>query len=59
MNIKCILKGHKRYEPNALKVNGFQKDLISLHDDLGEKLFAVNVCDRCGAVYSDLRKNKD
>lgn len=50
MKIKCLLFGHKKYSPNVLKENS----IISLHDALGEELVNINVCERCGAVFSDL-----
>lgn len=49
--IICWLLGHTAYRPNALNNCG----LVSLHDALGETLVTIDVCKRCGAVYSDLR----
>ena len=49
--IKCFFVGHKKYSPNALKGEEF----MELKDALGESLVKVNVCERCGAVYSNLR----
>ncbi len=51
MNIKCLLFGHKKYRPNCL--NG--TDIIEIKDMLGVKLVSVNICERCGAVYSNLK----
>jgi len=51
MNIKCLLFGHKKYRPQTLG----GADVIEVKDILDKHLFGINVCDRCGAVYSDLR----
>ena len=53
MNIKCILLGHIPYKPNVLNGNS----LLEVRDKLGASLVKVDVCSRCGAVYSNL-KNK-
>ena len=53
--ILCFFFGHVKYEPQILKISG-RKDIITLYDILGEKLVSINVCKRCGAVYSDLLK---
>lgn len=50
MKLKCLLFGHKRYSPNVLRGHS----LITLKDSLGSDLVSINVCERCGAVFSDL-----
>lgn len=52
MNIKCIVFGHKKYKIKSL---GFD-DLFTIRDALGVRLFAINVCERCGNVFTDLRR---
>lgn len=47
--IKCLLFGHKKYEPNALD----GEDFMTINDALGEKLISIHICQRCGAIYSD------
>ena len=51
--LKCKIFGHIKYNPNAL--NG--SDLLELNDYLDNSLVKVNVCARCGAVYSNLKTN--
>jgi hypothetical protein len=51
--IKCLLFGHKKYSPNAL--NG--ESIIEVKDYLHSTLVTINVCERCGEVYSNLRKD--
>ncbi len=46
--ILCFIKGHKRYTPKVLNGN----HIILLRDNLGESLVSIDVCERCGAVYS-------
>lgn len=46
--ILCLIKGHKRYAPKVLNGN----HIILLRDSLGESLVSIDVCKRCGAVYS-------
>ncbi len=48
----CWLFGHRKYDPQVLE----GKDFSTLRDALGSPLVSVNICERCGAVYSDLRK---
>jgi len=50
VKLKCLMFGHKKYSPKALE----NADLMSVHDSLGVKLVGVNICERCGRVYSDL-----
>ena len=50
MKLKCLLFGHKKYSPDALQ--GYS--LITLKDSLGSPLVNVDVCERCGTVFSDL-----
>jgi hypothetical protein len=50
--IICAFLGHKKYSPKCLEGN----DFITLKDDLDSKLVSINVCERCGAVYSDLKR---
>jgi len=52
MKLKCLLFGHKKYNPDMLN----NHDIIELKDALGVKLVSINICQRCGAVYSDLLK---
>ena len=47
----CKLKGHKKYDPNILNGN----DLMTISDSLGVSLVRINVCKRCGELYTDLR----
>ena len=46
--MKCLFLGHKRYSPKVLNGNHF----FLLRDSLGESLVSIDVCERCGAVYS-------
>lgn len=46
--IKCLLFGHEKYSPQIL--NG--KDIVLVNDALGAPLVSINVCKRCGKVYS-------
>jgi hypothetical protein len=55
INLKCMLYGHKKYNPHALKGS----NIWVLYNALGEKLVSINVCGRCGAVYSDLGRKYD
>ena len=47
--IICFLLGHKKYSINAIE----GADIIEIKDVLGNHLVGINVCSRCGAVYSD------
>lgn len=44
----CFLIGHKKF--NCF--DGY--DILTLNDREGKKLVSINVCKRCGGVYSDL-----
>ena len=55
IKLKCLLFGHKKYRPNCLGGHS----VIDIKDELGDDLFSINVCDRCGSVYSNLRGNDD
>ncbi len=46
--LKCLILGHKRYKPKVL--NGAH--IIMIRDNLGEPLVSIDVCERCGEVYS-------
>lgn len=46
--ITCLIKGHKKYNPDILKGSS----LIDLKDATGSHLVSINVCERCGKVYS-------
>lgn len=46
--LKCLILGHKRYTPKSLNGN----HIMLLRDNLGESLVAIDVCERCGTVYS-------
>jgi len=46
--IKCLLFGHKKYEPNVLNGN----DIILVRDIMNQPLVSINVCKNCGKVYS-------
>lgn len=46
--LKCLVLGHKQYKPTVLNGN----HIILLRDSLGESLVSIDVCERCGAVYS-------
>ena len=48
--IWCAIVGHKKYSPDALKGNEF----IELKDQLGHSLVKVNICERCGSIYTNL-----
>jgi len=50
VKLKCLLFGHKKYSPTALNSD----DLMTITDALGSKLVSINICERCGRVYSDL-----
>lgn len=47
--IICFIKGHKKYNPKAL--NGV--DVLTINDAMGVKLTSINICERCGKVYSE------
>jgi hypothetical protein len=56
MKLKCLLFGHVAYKPNALKDNnGNHCSIIEIKDALGCSLVKIEVCERCGAVFSDLK----
>jgi hypothetical protein len=58
MKIKCLLFGHKKYSPNILQGHS----MFTLKDAIGSDLVSIDVCERCGAVFSDLfltTHNKD
>jgi hypothetical protein len=44
----CWLFGHKKYNPKCLR----NKDFMVLRSD-GEKLVGINICERCGNLYTD------
>jgi len=46
--LKCLILGHKRYKPKSLNGN----HILLLRDDMGDSLVSVDICERCGAVYS-------
>jgi hypothetical protein len=46
--LKCLILGHKRFKPKSLNGN----HILLLRDDMGESLVSVDICERCGAVYS-------
>jgi hypothetical protein len=46
--IICKILGHKKYSPKALEGN----DLFEVKDSMGYTLVTINVCERCGKVYS-------
>jgi hypothetical protein len=46
--LKCLILGHKRYKPKSLNGN----HIILIRDSMGDKLVSIDVCERCGAVYS-------
>ena len=50
--IICLFIGHKKYDPNILGGN----DVLRISDALGSELVSINVCERCGAVYSNLKR---
>ena len=47
--IYCLLFSHKKYNPNALHGKSF----VTLTDELGASLVEVNICRRCGNLYTD------
>jgi len=52
--ITCLILGHIKYEPAALR----DVDMVWVEDTLGQKLVGINTCQRCGGVYSDLFEEK-
>jgi len=46
--LKCLILGHKRFKSKSLNGN----HILLLRDDMGESLVSVDICERCGAVYS-------
>lgn len=51
-SILCYFLGHVKYVPEHL--HDFPFTLLLLNDIDGSPLVKVNVCSRCGVVYSDL-----
>jgi len=49
--IICLIKGHKRYSPQALKGVA----LMEIKDALAQSLVKVHVCQRCKAVYAEFQ----
>jgi hypothetical protein len=47
--LKCWFLGHKKYNPKSLR----NEDFMVLRDDLGQKLITVNICARCGSLYTN------
>jgi hypothetical protein len=48
--IICWLFGHKKYNPKVLKGG----DFLWMEDELNQKLISINICKRCGELYTDL-----
>ncbi len=46
----CKIIGHKKYKVYNIEC----ADMLTIKDSLGANLVSINVCKRCGAVYSDL-----
>jgi len=58
MKLKCLLFGHKKYSHNVFQGHS----LITFKDSLGSDIVNIDVCERCGAVFSNLlltTHNKD
>lgn len=47
--IICLLFGHKRYRPKVFNNYSF----ITIRDSIGEDLYHINICERCGLVFSE------
>ncbi len=47
--IICYFVGHKKYNPSIFD----RYDILRIEGSLGKKLIVINVCERCGAVYSN------
>ena len=49
MKIKCLIFGHEKR--NFKTING--ANIITMTDQLGNEIVAINICKRCGKVYSN------
>lgn len=48
--VKCFFFGHRKLKLQTLGDN----DVLELRDCVGSKLIRVNVCSRCGRLYTNL-----
>jgi hypothetical protein len=51
----CLAIGHKKYTPHCVISN--KGDFIRMEDALGHTLIAINVCERCGKLYTSLEQS--
>jgi hypothetical protein len=49
MKIKCVIFGHEKREFKTIE----GANIITMTDELGAEIVAINICKRCGKVYSN------